>query len=489
MSSPNISFTQVPANVRKPGVYLEENTSNALRGLTAKNDKVVILAQLLSTGTVAEKVPTKVFSDADASLYFGAGSQAYLMAKAALAANPYIDLTVAAIADSGSTKATGSIAIAAAATASGSIDVWIGDQLISTSVASGDSAVAIATAIKANIDAVANTLPIVTSALSTSTIPLTARNAGTCGNYIAMSYKINSVTATTVTLSQLGSGATDPDVGAHGSAGTLLASIVAGGYTMIISQFNDSTNLGKIKTMLDFVSGAMEQRPAICVFGYTDEVGSLANCKTLCGTTENHGRMTCGYISYASDNLAKSEQEKIAAAYGAMIASEPDPSRPLDGLVLAGISVPAVIDRLTRTQQEDCLNNGVTPLAVVNEQVTIVRAISTYTLNALSVADPTLLDITTIRTLDYVREQIRVRLALRYFRTKLSSRTPKSVRSQVLDVLYLLEQNEIVENVDANKAGVIVERDTSDTSRLDIRVPADIVTGLHCICGVIDLIL
>jgi len=490
MASPNIAFSQIPANVRKPGTYLEEDVSNALTGLTAKNDKVVLIAQQLATGSVTEKVPTKVFSDADASLYFGAGSIAHLSAKAALEANPYIDLTVVGVSDNGTTKAAGAIAIASAATASGSIDIWIGDVLISTSVASGDAAVAIATAIKANIDAVANTLPVIAGTLSTSTIPITAKNAGTLGNYIAMSYKIRSVTATTVTLTQLTAGATDPDVGVYSSAGTVLASIVAGGYTMIISTLSDATNYAKIKSMIEFVSGPMEQRPCVGVIAYTDEVGTLANAKTLCGTTLNHGRTTCAYISYASDNIAKTEVFKIAGAYGAEIAVEPDPARPLDSLPLYSVAPPAVIDRLTRTQQEDCLNNGVTPLQVgPGELVQIVRAISTYVTNSLGIADPTLLDITTIRTLDYVRDQIRTRIAIRFARQKLSTRTPKAVRSQVLDVLYLMEQLEIVENVDYYKSGVIVERDTSDTSRLNVKCPSDIVNGLHCICGVIDLIL
>ncbi|MCD2496578.1 hypothetical protein LRN48_14720, partial [Staphylococcus aureus] len=85
----------------------------------------------------------------------------------------------------------------------------------------------------------------------------------------------------------------------------------------------------------------------------------------------------------------------------------------------------------------------------------IVRAISTYTRDPQGVDDVALLDITTIRTLDYVRKACRERISLRFPREKLSERTPDKVRSELLDVLYKLEELEIVEAVDANKAGLI----------------------------------
>ena len=64
---------------------------------------------------------------------------------------------------------------------------------------------------------------------------------------------------------------------------------------------------------------------------------------------------------------------------------------------------------------------------------------------------------------------------------------PDKVRSEVLDVLRQLEQLEIVEEVEANAAGVICERDLQDPNRLDCRIPSDVVNGLHVFAGVIDL--
>ena len=103
--------------------------------------------------------------------------------------------------------------------------------------------------------------------------------------------------------------------------------------------------------------------------------------------------------------------------------------------------------------------------------------------------DPALLDVTTIRTLDYVRKAVRDRIALYYPREKISSRTPAKVKSDILNVLLQLEELEIVEEVTANKDGVLVEKSETDANRLDARIPVDVVNGLHVFAGRIDLLL
>jgi len=63
------------------------------------------------------------------------------------------------------------------------------------------------------------------------------------------------------------------------------------------------------------------------------------------------------------------------------------------------------------------------------------------------------------------------------------------VRSEIIDVLKKLEELEIVEEVNANLDGLIVERDSEDPNRLNAKIPADIVNGLHVFAGRIDLLL
>ena len=173
-----------------------------------------------------------------------------------------------------------------------------------------------------------------------------------------------------------------------------------------------------------------------------------------------------------------------------MIASEEDPARPLNTLVLSGITVPPIASRLGRVEQETCLANGITPLEVAaGDVVQIVRAISTYTKSAAGATDVSLLDITTIRTLYYVRQACRDRIRLRFPRSKLSNKTPAAVRGELLDVLKKCEELEILEAVDDNADGLVVERSLQDVNRLNASIPADVVNGLHVFAGRIDLLL
>jgi phage tail sheath gpL-like len=57
-------------------------------------------------------------------------------------------------------------------------------------------------------------------------------------------------------------------------------------------------------------------------------------------------------------------------------------------------------------------------MVVPGEQVAIVKAISTYTLNGSGNPDPTLLNIETYRVLDYIRAQVRTRLESRFSKSK-----------------------------------------------------------------------
>lgn len=469
----NIQFDSIPASIRKPGKYFEFNTRLAVRTLPANLQRMLIIAQRLATGTVAALTPTQVFSDAQAADYFGNGSMAHLMCRAAITANPYLDLTVCALADNAAgVQASGTVTIAGPATSSGSLKLHVGNRTIEIGVASGAAQNDIATALKAEIDKYAD-LPV-TAAILANAITLTARHKGTVGNLVDL---VTEVTAKGVTAAvvAMADGVTDPDVA------TALAAVFAEQYHVIVTPYANQTALEDLRDHLDSVSGPLEQRPGVGVYGYD---GALGGATTLAGLI-NSGRVLGSYL-----RGTRSPAYELAAAMAAVMAFEEDPAKPLNTLALKGIHAPAIDQRLSRTEQENCLYNGVTPLEVgPGERVQIVRAISTYTQDPQGIDDISLLDITTIRTLDYVRKAVRERISLRFPREKLSSKTPPKVRTEILDVLGKLEELEIVEEVAANKDGVIVQRSLQDPNRLDAKIPTDVVNGLHVFAGRIDLLL
>lgn len=543
-----IQFTQIPSSIRKPGVYGELNTASARRALPANAQKMLLVGAqrlktpaawqasteyslgaivkpvasnghwyicvaagstaaseptwpLLSAGTatdgtvawmeyvssvslVAQLIPTQVYSADEAAAYFGAGSVAHLMAKAAFAANRYLDLTICAVDDDNSgVKATANIAITGTAGSAGTFTVKIGTEIITIAIASGASAATIRTALNVAVNARKYLLPVVAYPGVSNNVILAARNAGTLGNYIPLEYS-TTVTGLTVTLTDFASGATDPALGAVSG---VLDTVFGASYTIYASPFSDSTNLASLKTHLDSVSGARERRPAVGVYGYTDEIGLIATVKTLCGTTLNHWRLSGIYLPET-----KSICYELAAAYGAVIASAEHPAVPLNDLILTGIDAPAPNQVLGNEVFEDLLNNGVTPATVVSGQVAIVRAITTYVTNAQGVADPVLLDITTPRSLDYVRKSCVERTSLKFPRQVITSTFKKALRSEIADVLDELAGMEppVVDpdELAANESYLTVEDDPQDDTRVNVRVPAPIVRGAHIIAERIDLL-
>lgn len=473
-----IAFDGIPSSIRKPGKYFEFNAKAAVRTLPANKQKVLIIGQRLSSGTVAQKVPTQVFSDKEAETYFGEGSMCELMVAAAIKANPYIDLTVVALDDAGAgVLATGTVTITGPATSSGVVTVFVGNQKIEVAVANADTATAIAAAIVAQAVKQPD-LPVI-AANAAGVVTFTAKNKGLCGNQIGLGYLKTNATGVGVAVVAMASGATNPAIQ------DALTAVFAAQYDIIITPYNNQTDLTTLKTHLDSVTGPLEQRPGIGVYAVN---AVLSDATTLAGQV-NSGLITGAYLRYTTCQR-RSMPYEIAAAYGAVLASEEDPARPLNTLALSGMAASDISERLSRTEQESLLNNGVTPLDVDTDgTVRIVRAISTYTKNASSIDDPTYLDITTIRTLNYVRKALRERIALRFPREKLSSKTAAMVKTELYAALLQLEELQIVECVADNKDGLIVERDTVDVNRLNAQIPTDIVNGLHVFAGKIDLLL
>ncbi|WP_110972143.1 phage tail sheath C-terminal domain-containing protein [Pseudomonas huaxiensis] len=270
-------------------------------------------------------------------------------------------------------------------------------------------------------------------------------------------------------------GETEPDIA------EALASTAMGGFTIIVPAWFSQAAMTALRTHIATWTSSIEQQSLVGVGAVTS---------TLSAATALAASLNAGAITVALLPGTSSSPRQVAAAYAAVIASEEDPARPLNTLALAGIAVPPVASRLGRVEQETCLANGITPLEVAaGDVIQIVRAITTYTKSAAGATDVSLLDLTSIRTLYYVRQACRERIRLRFPRSKLSSRTADAVRGELLDVLKKCEELEILEEVDANADALIVERSGQDVNRLNAAIPSDVVNGLHVFAGRIDLLL
>jgi phage tail sheath protein len=467
----NIEFEKIPNSLRKPGVYTEYNAKGAVTTLPTNEQEVLIVAPMIG-GTTAFTQPVRVYSDLDTATAFGAGSWAHLMTRMAITNNSLIRLSVMGLADSSSgVAASGSLVLTGTATSQGVMTVTIAGIDYKVAVAAGEKSNAVAARLNAIING--STDCPATSAVNESTITLTAKCKGEIGNEINLT-ATNTAKDITISATAFANGAENADLA------PALASVAGTHYHIIISPFADDKNAKALREHLESVSAPLEKKPAIGVLAWR---GSMATGTTY---TEkiNSERVTCGWYKGAIESNAL-----IAAGYGAVIAGEEDPARPLNTLEIKGLTEVDPTQTPLLTEANQALYHGLTPITVVNHRVRIMRAITTYTKSATNTDDPSYLDLTTIRTLDYTRKAIEQRIELRFPRAKLSARTPDKVRSEILDVLLRLENEEILENVAQHKAKLLVKRNGVDPNRLDCVIPTDVVNGLHIVANRVDLIL
>jgi len=424
-------------------------------------------------GTTAEAVPTQVFSDSQAAAAFGAGSTAHLMARAAMQANPYVSLTVVGLNDAASNgvAASGTVTIANSATGSGSVRLYVGDQYADAVIASGDTPTRIATNLS-NAIAAKSDMPV-TASNTTGTITLTAKNEGLSGNEIGLGYELTPGIATTVTLSQMSSGAVNPDIQ------TALTSVYASRYHLIVTPFNNQTDLGALKTHVETVSNALEQRGSVGIYATT---GTLSGATTLAGQI-NSQRIVSAYVRYTSGtSQRRTPSWNLAAMTAATIAADPDISGPVKNLNLS-IAAPAIADRLSRSEQEAALGAGVGPIEVgPGEAPRLVRLPLTYTLDTNN--QTVFVDVHKVFGLDYVRDA-----AI----SAISAKAPKKIvregglttaqilRNIVLDVAYRCQQAGVLTGVTSYKNQFLVEEDLQNTGQMNILMPSPVADGLYVV--------
>ena len=369
MASPNISFDSIPSSIRIPGKYFEFNTKLAVRSLPGNLQRVLLVGQRLSTGTLPALTVVNVSSDALAAEQFGYGSIAHKMVRAAIKANPYAQFSVVAVDDDeAGVAASGTITLTGTATSVGDVSLTIAGERIAVSVTNGETSASIATRLATLINSSPD-LPVAANS-ATSKITLTAKHKGLAGNSIKVSGLATAVEIG-ITVTAMSSGANDPDIG------PALAAAFSANHQIVVAPFDTADTLTTLRQHVDAVGHSMEQRDAIGVAG---------TAGTLSSASMTAQALNSGLITFAWHHGSVRSAAEIAAAYAAVIASEEDPARPLNTLALNGLDVTPVELRIEGPEITNALYSGVTPLEIgPGDKVQIVRAIrSKYFLNLVA---------------------------------------------------------------------------------------------------------
>lgn len=484
--------TTIPATIRRPGSYTAFDASGAIQGALAKPIKVLLIGhKVLGSGTATLGVPSKI-AGGNAELLFGVGGQVAEMARAfqAVPGAGLVELWGMALDDGASgVAASGTIAVANNATSSGVFHLYIAGTYVPVSVTTGQTPTQIGAAIEAAVNASVR-LPV-TASNSSGTVTITCRWEGPSGNNIPIEKNrgnddlLTAPGASTFTITAMASGAVAP------SLTTPLANLASDvTYDYVAMGFEDSTSMTAIETEALARWAYDDQRSMFVCAAFR---GTYSAASTYLGSSRN------SYLaSIVCAGLSPTAPWIWSAVHAALMATEPDPARPLNTLPYTGCVAPLIASRFTADELELLLHEGGSTYRVDDSGTPVVeRAITTYVTNTASVADPTWLDVTTPRTLAYLRWAWNARLLLKFPRHKLANDgarprpgqpivTPSTIKGELIgfgDQMYGLG---LIEQTGAEFADAcIVERNSQDSNRIDTFQPPDLVNGMHVFANLV----
>ncbi|MEJ1409139.1 MAG: phage tail sheath C-terminal domain-containing protein [Candidatus Sedimenticola sp. (ex Thyasira tokunagai)] len=485
-----ISMNSIPSNNRVPLVYIEFDNSRAVMGTPGIEHKILVIGQRLATGAVAEGVPTRITSADQAEQAFGRGSMLAEMFAGLKQANRYTESWAIALDEAAAgNAATGTLTITGPATASGTLNLYIGGKRIRVGVTSGDDSNTIAATINAAVNA-DTSLPV-TAGVVAGVVTLTSRWKGETGNDIDLRLNYyqgeSTPTGVAVAIVAMSGGSANPDIA------TAIAVMGDEWWNSIICPYTDAANLTALETELADRWGPTRMIDGIAYSAFN---GTHAETGTF-GNTRNSNLLSVMGVG------ASPTPPWIWASVNAAVAAASlsiDPARPLQTLPLTGILPPVVEDRWTMEERNLILYDGIASYTVDSGgRVLIERQITTYQENAYGVADPSYLDVTTPATLSYLRYATRARITQKFPRHKLADDgtrfgrgqaivTPSVIRAELLALFRELEEKGLVENFDQYKTDLLVERNADDRNRVDVLSSPDLVNQFRVFANQIQFI-
>ena len=490
--SGSISFNAVPGSIRVPGTYIEIDNSRAAQGLSTWPARVVLISQRRAgQGSVPAGVPARVTSAQEARNFFGRGSILTGMFEAWFRANPPTEVWGVALADEGAAVAAAwTITFTGTTTAAGEIVLYVGGRRvvapIPTNTAQNAQATLLRNAILAQPD-----LPV-TAAASAQVLTLTAINSGSSMNALDVRLNLQPGEAlpagSSAVIAQSVSGATNPNIA------IALDALGETWFTDIVTSLSDDTNLAALEARLASNFGPLVMRDTHGWIGRTGTFGDL----TTFGASRNSPHVT----TIASRSMPTPPWELAATlAAVAVPALATDPARPVQTLALPGIVPPVLGARFTWAERDQLLRVGLATWRANDAgQVTIERAVTMYRLAPSGAEDPSYLDVETLKTVAFLRWDLRQLIATRFPRHKLADDgtkfargqdvvTPGTIRAEIVARFAQWEAAGLVEGVEQFKRDLIVTRNPNDPNRVDALLPPDLVNQFRVMAAQIEFLL
>ena len=480
-----LPFKNLPANVRVPLFYAELDNSQA--NTAQLNQRTLIVGQMTAAGTGVANVPVISQGVSDAQLVGGANSMLALMTAAYRKNDTFGEVWYLPLADDGAAvAASGSLAFTAAATANGTLYVYIAGIRYILPVLTTQTTAQLATALAALINADL-TCPVTASA-STSTVTFTAVNKGVAGNdidirtnYLGSRGGEIQPAGLTYTITAMASGAVNPTLTtALGNCGSML-------FDFIVFPYTDTTSLNAMQTFLNDSTGRWSWDLQL-YGGYFSAIrGTLGSQQTFGAACNDQHGCVMGFYDSPSPSWIWA-----AALTGAVAPSlRNDPATPVQTLAIQGVLAPPIQSRYDLPSRNTLLYTGVSTFFVGDDgTVYVENLITTYQKNPFGNADNSYLEVETLYTLAYVLRALKTLVTSKYARVKLAADgtkfaqgsnivTPSSIRADIIAKYRELEFAGLVQQSATFAKGVLVQQNALNPNRVDVLFPGILINQLR----------
>lgn len=478
----SVSFSNIPSGIRVPLFYAELDNSMAN---TARSTLKTLLIGQMTSGKAKALKPQLVSSAAAGEELFGQGSQLAIMTTMYRKNDSFGEVWCIPVEASGA-KASATATISGTASQAGTVSLYINATRVQVVVAVNDPATTVANAMAAAISA--NPSLPVTAEAAGAVVTLNAKNAGLLGNDIQLAFNVQGFSAgeelpegVSVALTAFSGGTGTPDLSG------VVAAMGEEQYDVIACPFADAASLTALAEELNDKSGRWSPMRQLYGHVFTVKRGSVSDLVSFGKSRNNQHETVLGIESAVASSCSE-----VLGAYAARAASalNNDPARPLQTLELIGVAAAQAGSRFNLSERQSLLTSGIATEYTQGGYMRIERAITTYQTNAFGSSDNSYLDVCALFTLAYILRDLKTVITSKYPRHKLASDgthfgsgqavvTPSIIRAELIAEYQKLEEKALVENLDAFKQKLIVERNADDPNRIDVLLPPDLVNQLR----------
>ncbi len=482
----SIGFSNIPSDLRVPLFYAEVDNSMANSNAGAALRR--LLVGQVNDGVDSEEVGSLVLvsRQAEATAIGGTGSMLAAMYEKHRAIDIAGEVWCLPLQVTEGTAATATVTVTGTPSAPGLVNLYVAGKRVRTTVTLGMSAEAVATAVAASINAALD-LPV-TATVEAAVVTLTAKFKGDLSNDIRV--ELNRLGRTngeetpaglTLVAGVMTGGVGSPDMAAA------LAALGDEPFEFICQPWSDVATLDAWKVTMEDTAGRWSWAKQLYGHVYTAKRGTLGEL-VAAGRARNDPHMTI----HGFERGVPQPVWEIAAQYAARTAVfiSADPARPTQTGTLPGIDPAPASSRFMLTERQSLLMNGIATAYYEGGSYRIQRGITTYQRNAFGQADDSYLDSEPLHQSAYVIRNLQSRITSKYGRSKLANDgtsfgagaaivTPIVIRGELIAAYGELERAGIVENIEAFKEHLVVERDATNPNRLNVLFPPDLVNQLR----------